>query len=128
MAGLIKFAERTRSLQLASLGNFRQSMVHDPDPGPNYAKLMDELKSRREAGLPAEIVTMPEISNQFLDVESEQSDAKPDNQTPDTASKNEIDDHSKQSQEKQTSNSVKSQPDTPKSKASKGLSSGTSTK
>ena len=69
MAGLIKFAERTRSLQLASLGNFRQSMVHDPDPGPNYAKLVDEFRSRLQAGLPAEIVTMPEISDEFTDTE-----------------------------------------------------------
>ncbi|KAK7387074.1 hypothetical protein VNO78_27570 [Psophocarpus tetragonolobus] len=66
-AGIIKFAERTRSLQLANVSNFRQSMVRDPDPGPDYAKLMEELKSRTDAGLPTEIVTMPEISDQYLD-------------------------------------------------------------
>nr|KYP35498.1 hypothetical protein KK1_043466 [Cajanus cajan] len=43
MAGVIKFAERTRSLQRASVSNFRQSMVRQPDPGPNYAKLMEEF-------------------------------------------------------------------------------------
>ncbi|XP_027340999.1 uncharacterized protein LOC113854283 [Abrus precatorius] len=66
LAGIIKFAERTRSLQLASVSNFRQSMVRKPDPGPNYAKLMEELKSRRDAGLPAKIVKMPEIADPIL--------------------------------------------------------------
>jgi len=110
MAGVIKFAERTRSLQCASLSNFRQSMVQHPDPGPNYAKLMEELKSIQEAGLPAAIVTMPEISD-LIDIEPEPSGAKPDNQLPNTAPMNE------QSQKKETP--PKSQPDFAKSKASK---------
>ncbi|XP_061344499.1 uncharacterized protein LOC133290437 [Gastrolobium bilobum] len=60
LAGIIKYAERTRSLQLASNSNFRKSCVRDPDPGPNYAKLMEEYKSRKDAGLPTSITTMPE--------------------------------------------------------------------
>ena len=74
MAGVIKFAERTCSLKLASLSNFRKSMVNNPDTGPNYAKLVEELISRQEAGLPAVIVN------------PEPSDAKPDNQPPNTDS------------------------------------------
>ncbi|KAK7333522.1 hypothetical protein VNO80_30297 [Phaseolus coccineus] len=61
MAGVIKFAERTRSLQLASLSNFRQSMVNNPDQGSNYAKLVEELKSTQEAGLPVVILNMPNL-------------------------------------------------------------------
>lgn len=85
-AGIIKFAERTRSLQLASVGHFRQSIVRKPDPGPNYAKLMEELKSRVDAGLPTEIVTMPEISDDpFLDIdEPETSGGNPDHEHPKT--------------------------------------------
>lgn len=55
LAGLIKYAERTRALYLASLKTFKESMLKDPDPGPNYAKLMDEYSSRKEAKLPATI-------------------------------------------------------------------------
>ncbi|KAF5444866.1 hypothetical protein F2P56_033963 [Juglans regia] len=54
-AGIIKYAERTRSLYLASLGRFRESMLKEPDPGPNYAKLMEEYSSKKDAGLPTEI-------------------------------------------------------------------------
>ncbi|KAF7849054.1 hypothetical protein BT93_L1293 [Corymbia citriodora subsp. variegata] len=53
LAGLIKYAERTRALYLASLKTFKESMLKDPDPGPNYAKLMDEYSSRKEAQRPA---------------------------------------------------------------------------
>lgn len=55
ISGLIKYSERTRSLFLASLSRFRDSMVRDPDPGPNYAKLMDEYYSKKEARLPTRI-------------------------------------------------------------------------
>ncbi|KAF7844622.1 uncharacterized protein G2W53_001527 [Senna tora] len=61
LAGLIKYAERTRSLQLASLNIFRKSMIPDPDPGPNYAKLLEELNSKVEAGIPAQIMIRPAI-------------------------------------------------------------------
>lgn len=55
ISGVIKYAERTRSLYLASLDSFRDSMFTEPDPGPNYAKLMDEYHSRKEAKLPTRI-------------------------------------------------------------------------
>ncbi|KAI4345905.1 hypothetical protein L6164_012991 [Bauhinia variegata] len=60
LAGIIKYAERTRALYLASINTFRQSMVRDPDPGPNYAKLMEEYFSKKESGLPSRIVTIGE--------------------------------------------------------------------
>lgn len=55
LAGLIKYAERTRALYLASLETFKKSILKEPDPGPNYAKLMDEYSSRKEAKLLARI-------------------------------------------------------------------------
>ncbi|KAL4562419.1 hypothetical protein LXL04_034622 [Taraxacum kok-saghyz] len=45
--GIIKYAERTRSLYLASADRFKDSMLTDPDPGPNYAKLMNEYFSKK---------------------------------------------------------------------------------
>ncbi|PQP95235.1 uncharacterized protein Pyn_20564 [Prunus yedoensis var. nudiflora] len=47
LAGIIKYAERTRGLYGASLDNFKEAMVKKPDPGPNYAKLMEEYSSKK---------------------------------------------------------------------------------
>uniref|UniRef100_A0A2N9F1D1 DUF4220 domain-containing protein n=1 Tax=Fagus sylvatica TaxID=28930 RepID=A0A2N9F1D1_FAGSY len=60
VAGIIKYLERTRALFRASLDSFRESMLKDPDPGPNYAKLMEEYSSKIEAGLPTTIEMTPE--------------------------------------------------------------------
>ncbi|KAF5444868.1 hypothetical protein F2P56_033964 [Juglans regia] len=54
-AGIIKYAERTRSLYLASTAGFRESMLEEPNPGPNYAKLMEEYSSKQDAGHPTKI-------------------------------------------------------------------------
>ncbi|XP_059436866.1 uncharacterized protein LOC132169945 [Corylus avellana] len=56
VAGIIKYVERTRALFLASLDKFRQSKLKaPPDPGPNYAKLMEDFSSKKEAKLPTQI-------------------------------------------------------------------------
>ncbi|CAL5345907.1 unnamed protein product [Camellia sinensis] len=60
LAGLIKYTERTRSLYLASTRRFRESLLTEPDPGPNYAKLMDEYFSKKESKLPTKIEMIPE--------------------------------------------------------------------
>lgn len=60
VTGILKYAERTRSLYLASADNFKESMLTEPDPGPNYAKLMDEYFSKKEARLPTKIEMIPE--------------------------------------------------------------------
>ncbi|CDY26372.1 BnaA02g23980D [Brassica napus] len=44
ISGTIKYLERTTALYSASLDKFRDSMIQAPDPGPNYAKLMEEPK------------------------------------------------------------------------------------
>lgn len=60
VVGIIKYVERTRALYLASLDQFRDSMLKNPDPGPNYAKLMEEYASKRDAKLPTKIIMIPE--------------------------------------------------------------------
>uniref|UniRef100_A0A0D9V6R8 DUF4220 domain-containing protein n=1 Tax=Leersia perrieri TaxID=77586 RepID=A0A0D9V6R8_9ORYZ len=60
LSGVLKYGERTWALKCASMDNLRSSMVTTPDPGPNYAKFMEEYRFTREAGLQAEIVIEPE--------------------------------------------------------------------
>ncbi|KAH7855283.1 hypothetical protein Vadar_023238 [Vaccinium darrowii] len=62
LAGLIKYTERTRALYLASSRKFEDSLLEDPDPGPNYAKFMDEYFSKKNAKLPTSIQMIPEPS------------------------------------------------------------------
>ncbi|GMP72706.1 hypothetical protein CsSME_00030638 [Camellia sinensis var. sinensis] len=59
VAGFIKYTERTRSLNLASWHKFRNSLLREPDPGPNYDKLMDAYFSKNEAKLPTRIEFVP---------------------------------------------------------------------
>ncbi|KAF7849701.1 hypothetical protein BT93_L0363 [Corymbia citriodora subsp. variegata] len=60
LSGIIKYGERTRALYLASISRFSYSMHTKPDPGPNYAKLMEEYSSKKEANLRVEISMIPE--------------------------------------------------------------------
>uniref|UniRef100_J3L7X6 DUF4220 domain-containing protein n=1 Tax=Oryza brachyantha TaxID=4533 RepID=J3L7X6_ORYBR len=60
VSGVVKYAERTWALKSASMSSLRSSMLTRPDPGPNYAKSMEEYHSSKEAGLHAEIVIVPE--------------------------------------------------------------------
>ncbi|KFK31560.1 hypothetical protein AALP_AA6G127700 [Arabis alpina] len=60
ISGTIKYLERTTALYSASLDKFRDSMIQAPDPGPNYAKLMEEYKAKREARLPTKIILIDE--------------------------------------------------------------------
>ncbi|XP_022772094.1 uncharacterized protein LOC111314716 [Durio zibethinus] len=59
IAGIIKYVERTVALNLASLDKFLDSMLKQPDPGANYAMLMEEYAFRKEAELPARLIPMP---------------------------------------------------------------------
>ncbi|XP_058073146.1 uncharacterized protein LOC131221865 [Magnolia sinica] len=71
IAGIIKYGERTYALYLASMDGFRDSMLKEPDPGPNYAKLMEEYQSKIEAGVPAQIVISPEPETHEIELEQE---------------------------------------------------------
>lgn len=48
--GGFKYGERTWILWSVSSEQFRDSMLRDPDPGPNYAKFMDEYSSKQAEG------------------------------------------------------------------------------
>ncbi|XP_048234890.1 uncharacterized protein LOC8270919 isoform X1 [Ricinus communis] len=50
LAGLIKYAERTWVLRSASNEQFRDSMLTDPEAGPNYPKFMQEFTLRQHEG------------------------------------------------------------------------------
>ncbi|KAJ4979487.1 hypothetical protein NE237_010267 [Protea cynaroides] len=47
---IVKYGERTWVLSSASKERLRDSMLDPPDPGPNYAKFMDEYNSKDEEG------------------------------------------------------------------------------
>ncbi|XP_073311774.1 uncharacterized protein [Primulina huaijiensis] len=67
--GLIKYAERTTSLYRASFNRFKESMLKAPDPGANYAQLMDEYRSMKDANLPTriEMIREPERGKKSVD-------------------------------------------------------------
>ncbi|ESQ39673.1 hypothetical protein EUTSA_v10000764mg [Eutrema salsugineum] len=58
--GVIKYVERTLALYLASLDKFKDSMIQRPDPGPNYAKLMEEFAAKKVMRMPTQIIKMEE--------------------------------------------------------------------
>ncbi|CAJ1976613.1 unnamed protein product [Sphenostylis stenocarpa] len=55
VAGIIKYGERTCSLWLGSSEKFRKSILPPPDPGPNYAKFMDDCTAKRDEGYIVEL-------------------------------------------------------------------------
>ena len=50
VAGIIKYGERIWVQRSSSSVEFRNAMFPDPDPGPNYARYMDEYRSKRDEG------------------------------------------------------------------------------
>ncbi|KAF8007018.1 hypothetical protein BT93_K1121 [Corymbia citriodora subsp. variegata] len=71
IGGIIKYIERTRALHLASLSKFRGSLLTLAEAGPNYAKLMEEYSSKKEAHIPVEIDIMLEPDLESLDAREE---------------------------------------------------------
>lgn len=55
LAGAFKYAERTRALYQACLGNFKSSLLPKPDAGPNYAQLMEEYSAMEASNVPVKI-------------------------------------------------------------------------
>ncbi|MBA0656922.1 hypothetical protein Goklo_009243 [Gossypium klotzschianum] len=72
VAGMIKYGEQTCALYKASLDKFRDSMLKEPDPGPNYAKLMEEYDFKKKNKLPTQINSTLEP-----DIEAKASDIPP---------------------------------------------------
>ncbi|KAI9185877.1 hypothetical protein LWI28_023172 [Acer negundo] len=84
LAGAIKYLERTRALYLASLDKFRDSMLKEPDPGPNYAKLMDDIASKKEANIPTMIILRGEHSDEKPKARSTSVEHSGENSNPST--------------------------------------------
>ncbi|KAK9031378.1 hypothetical protein V6N11_032761 [Hibiscus sabdariffa] len=59
-AGIIKGIERLRNLRMASMDKLQDFMRRKPDPGPNYAKLMQEYELKRAAGIPTQSILTAE--------------------------------------------------------------------
>ncbi|XP_029128491.1 uncharacterized protein LOC109805296 isoform X2 [Cajanus cajan] len=55
VAGIIKYGERTWSLWLGSSKKFRESILPPADPGPNYAKFMDDYTAKKAEGYQVEL-------------------------------------------------------------------------
>ncbi|KAK7822907.1 uncharacterized protein LOC111984922 [Quercus suber] len=64
-AGLIKYTERTLALRYANREQFLDSLLDSPDPGPNYAKFMEDLSLKKAEGfsvLDAEVIEVVDQS------------------------------------------------------------------
>ncbi|KAK3038819.1 hypothetical protein RJ639_028541 [Escallonia herrerae] len=65
-SGLIKYGERTWALRSANTEHFRDSMLTSPDPGPNYAKFMEEFTLKKAEGFHVkadEVIEIPVLTD-----------------------------------------------------------------
>ena len=60
--GLIKIGERIWVLRSGSSENFKATTLRRPDPGPNYARFMEEYQSKKDEGLDVTADTLIEAS------------------------------------------------------------------
>ncbi|KAK9997282.1 hypothetical protein SO802_021968 [Lithocarpus litseifolius] len=73
IAGMVKFGERIWLLRSASNDEFRDSMLPQPDLGPNYAKFMDGYSANKAEGFKISVGTIIDTStvvrrNNFSDL------------------------------------------------------------
>ncbi|KAL3719151.1 hypothetical protein ACJRO7_004151 [Eucalyptus globulus] len=59
IGGSIKYIARTRALYLANFRILRGSLLPSPDPGPNYAKIMEGCVAQEEANSQPLITSLP---------------------------------------------------------------------
>ena len=71
-AGFIKYGERSLALMSANREQFLVSLLESPDPGPNYAKFMEEFSLKMDEGF------CVLADDQVVDHESSQSDVQND--------------------------------------------------
>lgn len=69
-AGACKYAERTVALYQACLGNFKKSLLSEPDPGPNYAQLMEEFSALEASHVPVKIDIVKETEKGSASVQT----------------------------------------------------------
>lgn len=61
IAGMIKYVERLSTLCAANSENFRDSLLPEPDPGPNYARFMEEYTLKKAEGFDVKVDEVKEI-------------------------------------------------------------------
>lgn len=61
IAGMIKYVERLSTLCAANSENFRDSLLSEPDPGPNYARFMEEYTLKKAEGFEVKVDEVKEI-------------------------------------------------------------------
>lgn len=59
VSGISKYGERTWVLRSASSQYFRESMLPNPDQGPNYARYMEEYSSKKDEGFKVDLESDP---------------------------------------------------------------------
>ena len=64
LAGTIKYAERTIALYLASSDSFGTSVLKEPNPGPNYERLMRTYSHYEASNVPVQFVLSDEKKSQ----------------------------------------------------------------
>nr|POF15959.1 hypothetical protein CFP56_42781 [Quercus suber] len=62
--GGIKYIERTLSLRSANCEQFLDSLLNPPDPGPNYAKFMEEFSLKKAEGFSVLAIEVIEAADQ----------------------------------------------------------------
>ncbi|KAI3730278.1 hypothetical protein L1987_61447 [Smallanthus sonchifolius] len=70
LCGIIKYGERSWVLMSANRGQFRDSVLADSDPGPNYARFMEEFCLKEAEGYYVTAVQVDEGSSPEDDVEN----------------------------------------------------------
>ncbi|CAJ2629355.1 uncharacterized protein LOC123909724 [Trifolium pratense] len=83
MAGIIKYGERTWSLRSGSNDGFRESILPPPDPGPNYAKFMDDYTAKKDEGYHVTLDEINETTPLVLDHNSQGETGIPNANIPD---------------------------------------------
>jgi len=83
VAGIIKYGERTWSLRSGSSDGFRESILPPPDPGPNYAKFMDDYTAKRDEGYHVTLDEINETTPLVLDPNSQGGTKIPNTKIPD---------------------------------------------
>jgi len=84
MTGIIKYGERTWSLRSGSSDGFRESILPPPDPGPNYAKFMDDYTAKKDEGYHVTLDEINEITPVVLDPNSQGGTKIPNTKIPDS--------------------------------------------
>ena len=71
LSGLVKCGQRVWVLWSASSEKFRESMLSPPDPGPNYARYMEEYSSKKDEGFKVsleKLIRFPiEVENSYTE-------------------------------------------------------------